>query len=320
MVLCKIDAEKGPGPELAKTHQVKGYPTFVLVNTQGESLDRWAGYSKASLIETLGGAVADPTTIEQKKARFAARPSPRDAALLARVHDSMGEYREAVDHYRRAQALGKGTASDYSSEILEATYGGYARGNLFTLEELQTAAGAVLALAAASPQALFDAAHFMESAAHRENDMSLARPYLAAAITRTEGTTDESVIRARRGILPSYALHVQGDMEKAVAYKRESMPEGWTEDAGRLNEFAWWCFENQVGLREAKPLAEKAVALAEPGKEKAQILDTLAEICNGLKDCRQAVDLTRQAIAEDPSDPYFKQQLEKFESILAAQG
>lgn len=290
------------------------------MNAQGVPLDRWAGYSRTALIETLASSLADPTTIEEKQARFAAGPTGRDAAVLARIHDSKGEFREAVDHYRRVRALDPASPTDYSGEILETTYSGYARGKIFTLDELKTAGRELLASSTAAPMDFINAAHVMESAAHREHDPELAKPYLAAAVSRTSGITDEEVVKARRGVLPSHALLVEGDKEKALAYKKEAMPEGWKEDAGRLNEFAWWCFENQLGLPEAKTLAEKAVTLAPPGKEKAQILDTLAEICNVLSDCRQSVELMKQAIAEDPSDPYFKQQLERFESLLAAQG
>ena len=91
------------------------------------------------------------------------------------------------------------------------------------------------------------------------------------------------------------------------------------EESDQLNEFAWWCFENRVNLAEAKTLAEKGVALAPAGSEKAAVLDTLAEICNETGDCKQSVELIRKAIAEDPANDYYREQLAKFEEILAEQ-
>lgn len=43
----KIDAEKGEGPELAKKYGVKGFPTIVFTNSDGEEIDRIYGYVPA---------------------------------------------------------------------------------------------------------------------------------------------------------------------------------------------------------------------------------------------------------------------------------
>ncbi len=44
LVSMKIDAEKGEGIELAERYNIRGYPTFVFVNGQGEEVDRVVGY------------------------------------------------------------------------------------------------------------------------------------------------------------------------------------------------------------------------------------------------------------------------------------
>jgi len=124
----------------------------------------------------------------------------------------------------------------------------------------------------------------------------------------------------RKSLLIANALYVEKDKEKALALKRENQPEGWMDDAGKLNAFAWWCFENNVNLPEAEELARKGVALAKPGKEKAQILDTVAEICNARGDCKDAVTLTEQAIKEDPKSDYYPKQLARFQKALAEKG
>ena len=59
---------------------IKGYPTYVVINAEGSTISRWAGYDDAaSFIEALAQSVADPTTIEEKRARYEARPTPEDA-------------------------------------------------------------------------------------------------------------------------------------------------------------------------------------------------------------------------------------------------
>lgn len=45
-VNTKFDAEKGEGIELAKKYAVKGYPTMLILNSQGEELGRLVGSSR----------------------------------------------------------------------------------------------------------------------------------------------------------------------------------------------------------------------------------------------------------------------------------
>ena len=54
------------------------------------------------------------------------------------------------------------------------------------------------------------------------------------------------------------------------------MNEGWQDNAGDLNNFSWWCFENNENLEETEELGRRGVKLAQPGREKAQIL-----VCEG---------------------------------------
>ena len=93
------------------------------------------------------------------------------------------------------------------------------------------------------------------------------------------------------------------------------MPAGWESDAGGLNGFAGWCYENKINLEEAGKLARKGAALASPGAEKAEILDTAAEICNLLGNCDDAVLLAEQAAKEDPKSEHYAKQLKRFAEI-----
>ena len=61
-ILFKTDAEK-EGKELAKEYSVSGFPTYVVLNSKGETLARWAGYDKELHLEQTGAVLADPTTV-----------------------------------------------------------------------------------------------------------------------------------------------------------------------------------------------------------------------------------------------------------------
>ena len=92
----------------------------------------------------------------------------------------------------------------------------------------------------------------------------------------------------------------------------ETRPEGWEEDPGELNGFAWWCFENRINLEQAEDLARRGVELAPEGEEKAMVLDTLAELVFLRGDENEAVALIRQAIEQSPDNEYYREQMVRF--------
>ena len=101
-----------------------------------------------------------------------------------------------------------------------------------------------------------------------------------------------------------------------VRLERDRLPEGWEENPDQLNRFAWWCFENDVNLEEAQELALKGVELAETDGQKANILDTAAEICNALGNCDEAIVLMKRALEDEPTSEYYAEQLTRFEEAV----
>jgi hypothetical protein len=150
----------------------------------------------------------------------------------------------------------------------------------------------------------------------RKDEKGLATPYLSAALAATEGRPE--LARSRAMLQVDHALRIEKDREKAFGLKVASMKDGWKEDAAGLNEVAWWCFENDVRLEEGEELARRGVELASEPGVKANILDTLAELCNARGNCPQAVVYIRQAVELAPEREYFKKQLERFETLAAA--
>ena len=98
--------------------------------------------------------------------------------------------------------------------------------------------------------------------------------------------------------------------------KKASLTDGWDEDASELNGFSWWCFEHKINLDEAERLARKGAELAEPGSEKAMILDTVAEIVNLKGNTENAIAITKLAIQESPQRKYYQDQLKRFEKLI----
>lgn len=316
VVLLKLDAEK-EGKALAETYHVRGYPTFLTVNQDGETMDRWMGYGDPeSFVETMKTSLADPTTIEEKFARYRKEPTESDAFKLAEIRNFEGHHAEAVALYRRADELNPMSDVNYEARIFGAMAEG-SRDGLFSLDDLKAQADLVMDSENRSGMDAMEVASTMGSLARKQGDMSLYTPYLKAAFDATEGTDDKQVMSYREHYQADHALYVLGDEKKAVEYRKANMPEGWMENANQLNSFAWWCFENDINLEEADRMARKGIELAQPGNERANIYDTLAEICNARDNCADAVEFIRLAIADDGDNEYFKKQLARFEALLA---
>jgi tetratricopeptide (TPR) repeat protein len=310
VVLLEVDCEQGAGIDLAKTHTVTGYPTFVLVNAGGATLDRWAGYGKDFFLETLADGLSDPTTIAEKRARYEAAPTVRDAARLARYHDSLEEYREAVALYRAIQELDPG--QDRTYDIFRSIAYGHLEGEQYTLDEVRAAADVAVASEGISPGDLGYLVRLARYVGRRAGEPRLFVPYLEPALAATRDSEDPDVQRTHASLQVDHALLIEGDALKAVALKRETYAEGWQDDSSQLNSFAWWCFENRVNLEEAETLAAKGVELAEPGKARGQILDTLAEILAAQGKRVEAAAAMERAVAEAPDEEHFRNQLERF--------
>jgi hypothetical protein len=221
-----------------------------------------------------------------------------------------------VAYYRRAQALNPESETDYDLRILGAMARG-AFSQLYTPTEVRTQVDVVFASAPADPKAMLQAYWTLNKVAYKAHTPEITYPYLRVTYEAIQGSDDEYLAKSAAKLLPDYALHIERDVDKAIQARKEVMPENWHDDGRMLNHFAWWCFENRVNLAEAEGLARRGVELSPPGRDKANVLDTLAEICNLNNNCSHAVQYIRLAIEEDPENEYFRNQLGRFEEILA---
>jgi tetratricopeptide (TPR) repeat protein len=311
----QIDCEKEEGIELAIQFKVHGYPTFVLTDSETRVIDIWSGYEKEDFIKTLSEATSDLSTIGEKTSRFQSSPTVKDAVSLGRYNSAVGEYKRAVEYYQQAQKLNDIASINYTCEIFKNIANGAGK-DVFTFDEALQSADEVLTSKNLNTRNTILVARTISRLARLKEKTDQIEKYLKAGLNASADSQDEDIKRAHNLIMVDYSLYVTGDTAGAVENKRETMPVGWEEDSDQLNSFAWWCFENNVNLEEAEELSRKGVELAEPGKQKAMILDTLAEICNARGNTEEAIRLTKLAIAETPDDEYYVQQLDRFQKIL----
>ncbi len=314
VIFWNNNCEVGEGIEVAKKYNVRGYPTFIMVNGDGVVSSSWIGYpgpEKWAAFVDVGNL--DQRTLAEKKVAFEDKATKELACSLANAASVDYNFVEAVKYFRTARELNPAGAQEYTSEILTSMYYG-SRGGAFTLDQIKEEADIVMASPQSTAEDKVDVAQMVRGMAAKMGNLEAAIPYITAALEASEGHTE--LADSRLALQIDHALLVEKDTKKALKLKRKSMDEGWQDDPGALNNFAWWCFENRVNLEEAKTLALRGVELAPEVGQKANILDTAAEICNAMEDCEEAVELMRQAVEYSPDRDYFQTQLAKFEGIL----
>ncbi len=309
MVLLKNDCEKGEGVDLAKRYEVRVYPTFAMVDHEGEVTDRWAGYPGVEgFREIVDGALSDRRTIAAKKQAFADQPTVALAHGLGRHSESIFASQDAVRYYRQAMALDPAGADELRGKVFLAMYYGVREGE-FAADEVVAQGRELLE----ADQVSVDRALTVAGVAGRIAGPEQYRPILERALAVTEGAEGEAAT-ARRGLEIDGMLLLDGDPERALALKRETLPGDWRDDPAQLNRFAWWCFENEVNLEQAQELALRGAGLASTDGDRANILDTAASIAFARGQVEQAIELQTRAVELAPDNTGLQETLEMFET------
>lgn len=310
VVFFSIDAEKGDGIELARRYGVRSYPNFLLANAAGNPVYRWVGYGDADgFLKNMNKGLSDPTTLVDKEMRFEKTPKVEDAAAIADAALAASDMSKAASWYEKAAKLQGG---GYEGAIYMAKYYGL-RAGLFTKDQVVAAADAVMAGDKFEDKMMVY--QTQPGLADATGDPALRHRYVEDAWKLVKDNDSPEAKSMRDYIAVDYALYVEKDRKKAADLKYDTMPEGWLENPDRLNQYAWWCFENEVDLERAEQLARKGAELAEAGPQRAAILDTAAELCNARGNCDDAVSLAERAKENDPQNDYYTKQLKRFREL-----
>ncbi len=314
VVLFKNNCEIGEGIEIAKKYGIQKYPTYIMVNADGEVSSAWLGYDGPQKWAAVCEASKDDRrTLDQKGSAFEAEPTIELSRALAKAASAKSDFPTAVKYYRTARELDPTGASGYTREILISMSHGSRNGD-FTFEEVAVEVDRMINAPDTSAGQKLGLAQMAYSVAEKLAKPDAAIPYLTIAMAATKGI--EELAPGRLELSIKYALSAEKDHEKAVRLKRKSMGEDWQDSADDLNAYAWWCFKNRLDMADGKDFALRAVELATDPGRKADILDTAAAICSTMKNHQEAVDLMQRAVEFNPNRPRYQTKLEKYETLL----
>ena len=122
------------------------YPTFLVLNSDGEALHTWIGWpGPERWSEYLDLATEEPLTVEERKARFDASPAFMDAYMLGTVEYARRNTRDGHNYYREAMGLDEAAARREGVPILlfKTVYRGVGTGD-FTVEECSAVAEEIM--------------------------------------------------------------------------------------------------------------------------------------------------------------------------------
>lgn len=107
VVPIKIDAEKGEGIAIAKKYGVRAYPTILLINANGEEIDRLLGYIPPEpFLKSVKDYVIGVNSVAQVRAAVEKNPDdPVVQFAAATKYVSRNEPALAVGHYRKLLEL-----------------------------------------------------------------------------------------------------------------------------------------------------------------------------------------------------------------------
>jgi len=301
------------GAELSENYRVGVYyPVYILTNSNGEVIFRWTGYTGANrFIKSLREATSDLSTINERIEKSESKPVLKDIIYLAGYHADIGEYLEAIKYYKQAQNLGGGVY-DYTYKIFENTANASWK-DILTFNDVLPVADAVLNSNKKNINDIVMVAKIMSRLARKKEKTNQLTKYLQAGIDATADSRIKKLKESYNLFTADKALYVDLDTTKAIDMKKENLGPGWQDNPEKFYNFAKWCLERKVNLDEAEMYTRKAIQLAMPGKFRARVLNTLAEISYTTGRTDEAIMLMKQVVDEDPGNLSYIRRLEQYQ-------
>ena len=118
-VCLKVDGEKGEGPEMMEKFGIRGYPTVLVLDAQGNEIDRVVGFGgdKDGFIQTVKDYAAGKNTLNLLIER--AQKNPGDVELnvkIARKLQMRSDTQQALEFYKKVLAADPENQKGFTEE------------------------------------------------------------------------------------------------------------------------------------------------------------------------------------------------------------
>jgi len=311
-----LNAREDEGLILSRKYYIGVYfPLFILTDNQGNVITRWNGYISASrFLNDLRTALSDLTTINARVDRNLQNSNLDDSKYLAQYYSDSHEYTSAIEMYKQAENLDTRGVLDFSYEIFSST-ANLAWNDSVGMNTVYDAADNILDSDRKKINNITGVAAIMTRVARKRSNYSNLDKYLKAAIDATTGSSNPRLKKKYDNFVLDRIICIENDTLKAINLKKNQLGVGWEQNPEIYYSFSKWCLERAVNLAEAQMFAERAVKRSGPGKGKAMVLETLADILVALDDDDGAIAILEQAEFEDPNNDKYSRKIEELQGI-----
>ena len=267
----RIHGDKDDGPDFRKKYNIRGYPTVMFLNSEGEEIDRICGWygDKEAYFQTIQDYANDKNTLGEFIGKFKRDSNNVDVNYqLAMKYVNRWEGERAKPNFEKILML---DPQDTKGYIAEAT----------------------CYLAVYEIRVNKDPGQVQEFLKTTKNEKLLDLCY-------------SNLIRYYKG---------EKDQEKVVE-TYEAIVTILPTDAGYLNQYAWYIYENKLSelYNRGIELAREAV---KNRPESAGIWDTLSWLLYAKGDIEEAIQYMKKAIELDPESKYYQDNLNKMEKGIS---
>ena len=301
LISKKIDAEKNNGPQQKKKYRVMGYPTILLLDSEGNEIDRIVGYrpsdeflNELNRIKNRENTLSDLITRYKKNINNSSvKIDLAEKYILMNLPDSARSLLDNIYSYQK-----KKHQLDFSVSFnLSQLY--------YKIRSLDRSIE-ILDQIVESGVDSSDIAYFYRLLykSKRSSDIDALLEY--AELSENIDRKQKSYWQIIR-ILKKHKR--EPDLEAELYLKVIAL---YTSDykylPSLLNSFAWRMTELEKNLDIALVKINKALEYGEDIK----ILDTKAEVLWKLNRSEEAVEIIEKCILSDPQNKYYKDQKKKF--------
>ena len=301
LISKKIDAEKNNGPQQKKKYRIMGYPTILLLDSEGNEIDRIVGYrpsdeflNELNRIKNRENTLSDLITRYKKNINNSSvKIDLAEKYILMNLPDSARSLLDNIYSYQK-----KKHQLDFSVSFnLSQLY--------YKIRSLDRSIE-ILDQIVESGVDSSDIAYFYRLLykSKRSSDIDALLEY--AELSENIDRKQKSYWQIIR-ILKKYKR--EPDLEAELYLKVIDL---YTSDykylPSLLNSFSWRMTELEKNLDIALVKINKALEYGEDIK----ILDTKAEVLWKLNRSEEAVEIIEKCILGDPQKQYYKDQKKKF--------